>query len=80
MEKKTIDERINKDIIIFYKNKENIDKSKFNPKLKEIYDLADMYASDSKSYLKNGDKVTAFSCISYAHGLLDAVIKILDKD
>ncbi len=76
----TIDKRVDKDITMFYKNKDSVDRDRIIPKLREIYDLADMYASDSKSYLEKGDMITSFSCISYAHGLLDAVIKIVNND
>lgn len=44
--------------------------------LLHIIDLSKMYAKDSKSYLDKGDFYTSFSCISYAHGLLDAVKEI----
>lgn len=40
---------------------------------KKVFELSKMYASDAKSYLQKGDLYTAFSCISYAHGLLDAL-------
>lgn len=41
-----------------------------------VISLARDYASDAKSYLAKGDFYTAFSCISYAHGLLDALKEI----
>jgi hypothetical protein len=47
---------------------------------KKIVELSKMYASDSKSYLDKQDYFTSFSCISYAHGLLDAVIAIRDPN
>ena len=49
-------------------------------KVRKVIDLARMYASDSKSYLSKGDLYTSFSCISYAHGLLDAVKGIYGKE
>ncbi len=49
-------------------------------KVHRVIDLAKMYASDSKSYLSKGDLYTSFSCISYAHGLLDAVKGIYGKE
>ncbi|MEM2963115.1 MAG: DUF357 domain-containing protein [Candidatus Anstonellales archaeon] len=36
---------------------------------------AKKYCEDAKYFLEKGDLFTAFGCISYAHGLLDAVIK-----
>lgn len=44
-----------------------------------VIELSRMYASDAKSYLSKGDLYTSFSCISYAHGLLDAVKDIYGK-
>ncbi len=44
-----------------------------------VLELARDYASDAKSYLDKGDFYTSFSCISYAHGLLDALKEMLDK-
>ena len=49
-------------------------------KVRKVIDLARMYASDSNSYLSKGDLYTSFSCISYAHGLLDAVKGIYGKE
>ena len=74
-----IRERIEKDIAMF---KQSVEEVKKNPsardgKILEIVKLSEMYASDSRSYLDKGDLYTSFSCISYAHGLLDAVKAIL---
>ncbi len=44
-----------------------------------VLELAMDYASDAKSYLGKEDFYTAFSCISYAHGLLDALKELKDK-
>jgi len=56
---------------------ENIkSKAPSGPKYSKVVELSKMYASDAKSYLDKGDPYTAFSCISYAHGLLDAVIEL----
>ncbi len=79
-EDKKTEERIEKDILKFY---ESVDEYKalqgsLGAREKEIAELSEMYASDAKSYLKKGDLYTAFSCISYAHGLLDA-LKALKK-
>ncbi len=70
-----IKKRIEKDILLFHKNIENI---KSDDKiLSRIIELSKMYADDSKSYLDRADFYTSFSCISYAHGLLDAVREIV---
>jgi hypothetical protein len=74
-----IEDRISKDIQIFDENLDKVSGAALDKELKRIFDMAKMYASDCKSYLEIGDTVTAFSCISYAHGLLDAIIIILDK-
>ncbi|HDO19380.1 MAG TPA: DUF357 domain-containing protein [Thermoplasmatales archaeon] len=66
--------RIEKDIELF---EENISRySTNNEKKKEVVDLAKRYCDDAKYYLAKGDLLTAFGCINYAHGLLDALIKI----
>jgi hypothetical protein len=70
-----IRERIEKDIRMFSESMReyNAVQGDASAKEKEIAKLAEMYASDAKSYLDKGDTYTAFSCISYAHGLLDAL-------
>ncbi len=45
----------------------------FVDKEKEVYDRAVDYMNDSKYYLDKGDNRTAFGCIEYSHGLLDAL-------
>ncbi|ASI13545.1 DUF357 superfamily protein [Candidatus Mancarchaeum acidiphilum] len=75
-----IELRISNDIEYFYKNIKKFDNSelqnelKSNKNLKYVYELSSMYASDAKSYLEKKDFYTSFSCISYAHGLLDALL------
>lgn len=53
--------------------------SKMSEKIKtqnsKVVELAKQYYEDSKYYLEKKDYLTAFGCINYAHGLLDAVIK-----
>jgi hypothetical protein len=44
-------------------------------KTARILDLAKRYRDDAEYYLKKKDYVTAFGCINYAHGMLDALIK-----
>lgn len=49
-------------------------------RLRRILELARMYRSDSESFLDKGDTDTSFSCISYAHGLLDSLRELLKGD
>ena len=69
MDEKT---RIKKDIVMF---EEDIKKTKIQKNQKEIIELASQYFEDSKYYLEQKDFFTAFGCINYAHGLLDAILK-----
>ena len=67
-----IEARISKDISSFYSNLGSIEAVKSGRSVK-VMEMAKMYASDAKSYLAKKELYTAFSCISYAHGLVDAV-------
>lgn len=69
MDEKT---RIQKDITMF---EGNIKKIKTTENNQKIIELATQYFEDSKYYLEKKDFFTAFGCINYAHGLLDAIIK-----
>jgi len=69
MDEKT---RIQKDITMF---EENIKKTKNNKNQEKTRELATQYFEDSKYYLGKKDFFTAFGCINYAHGLLDAILK-----
>ncbi len=71
-----IEKRIMKDIDSFYSNLGKVERT--SKEGAKVVEMAKMYASDSKSYLEKKDFYTAFSCISYAHGLLDAAIKMCD--
>ncbi len=71
-----IRKRIEKDIDSFYANLDS--SGSIKEKAGKVVELARMYASDAKSYLDKDDMYTAFSCISYAHGLLDAVKEVVD--
>ena len=69
--------RIKKDIDMFETNLTQLLKKNFKltePQKKTI-GLAKQYYNDSKYYLEKKDYFTAFGCINYAHGLLDAIIK-----
>lgn len=76
-----IENRIRKDINMFNENIKNAEAIDFseNMRMKQVVELSKMYASDANSYLEKNDLYTSFSCISYAHGLLDAVIEISGK-
>jgi hypothetical protein len=76
MDEKT---RIEKDIVMFQENIPKLEKIKLNKKQESVFQLAKQYFEDSKYYLKKQDYFTAFGCINYAHGLLDAIIKFLSK-
>ncbi|MDF2955748.1 MAG: hypothetical protein OD815_001364 [Candidatus Alkanophagales archaeon MCA70_species_2] len=69
-------QRIKNDIIMFKKNLEKLLStlsSEPRAELKRIVELATRYYEDARFYLERGDVLTAFGCINYAHGLLDAV-------
>ena len=65
-------ERIRSDIKQFYENLEGVPVNEGNAR---TIDLARRYASDTEFFLAKGDLITAFGCINYAHGLLDAFRK-----
>ncbi len=75
-----IEDRIKKDIEFFNQNIIKIKNSKSNKVIDEIIALSRLYAVDANFYLGKKDFYTSFSCISYAHGLLDAVIKIINEN
>ena len=60
--------RIIKDINLFEKNIKEVTASNSQP-----LELAQQYCTDARYYLKKEDYFTAFGCINYAHGLLDAI-------
>ena len=43
---------------------------------KEFLDVAKNYFDDAKHFHKKGDEVTAFAALNYAHGWLDAGVKL----
>ncbi|MDR2544753.1 MAG: DUF357 domain-containing protein [Methanobrevibacter sp.] len=53
-----------------FKDIENID---FTSKEKEIIERAKSYKYDSEYYLEKGDEMTSLGCITYSHGLIDAL-------
>ncbi len=42
----------------------------------DFFDMASRYYSDARHFFSNGDYVTAFAAINYAHGWLDAGARI----
>ena len=44
-----------------------------------VLDLAKRYQEDAKYFLSKDDLPTSFGCITYAHGLLDALLIIKGK-
>ena len=69
-------ERVSKDIRMFYQNMGKVSSFGSDKRILKVVEMAKMYASDARSYMEKGDMYTAFSCISYAHGLLDAIIAL----
>jgi len=61
-----IEERIKKDIKLFEENRKEVDDT-------QILEMAERYYHDAKFYFEKKDFFTAFGCINYAHGLIDAV-------
>jgi hypothetical protein len=66
-------ERIKKDMELFTKNIKEVESIEVNSREEKIIDMARNYSGDTTYYLKKEDNYTAFGCITYAHGLLDAV-------
>jgi hypothetical protein len=67
--------RIKKDILMFEENLQKIRQKDIDSIHKKIIELACQYYNDSKYYIEKKDYFTAFGCINYAHGILDAVLK-----
>jgi hypothetical protein len=65
--------RIKKDLELFAKNIKEIESIKVHDEEEKIVQMAKNYRDDTKYYLKQEDYLTSFGCITYAHGLLDAV-------
>lgn len=72
MDEKT---RVHKDIIMFEKNIVRLHQKTITGAEKKIVDLARQYYEDTKYYSEKKDYFTAFGCVNYAHGLLDAILK-----
>jgi len=74
---KSMDEkiRVQKDIVMFEENIKQINEKTTTDSQKKILELASQYYQDTKYYAEKKDYFTAFGCINYAHGLLDAILK-----
>jgi uncharacterized protein len=71
-------QRIDKDLKLFEKNIKELESIKMGVAEEKIVDMARSYAQDTTYYVEKEDYLTAFGCITYAHGLLDAVRLIKD--
>jgi len=60
---------------MFKDNIQTLQGKNLDDKTKKIIELACQYNEDAQYYLNKKDYLTAFGCINYAHGLLDAIIK-----
>ena len=67
--------RIEKDITMFEENITHIKKNQSSLLSDPRANMAIDYYNDAKFYLEKNDLFTAFGCINYGHGLLDALIK-----
>jgi hypothetical protein len=72
MDEKT---RIKKDIVMFEENLDKLKQKDISLLKDERVVLGTQYYEDAKYYLKKKDFFTAFGCINYGHGLLDAILK-----
>ena len=66
-------ERIKKDLELFEKNIKEVKSIKINGEEEKILKMAKNYRNDTQYYLEKKDYLTSFGCITYAHGLLDAI-------
>ena len=66
-------ERIENDIELFTKNIKEIESIKLHEEESQIMEMAKNYRKDTDYYLEKKDYLTSFGCITYAHGLLDAI-------
>ncbi|MGL6298250.1 MAG: DUF357 domain-containing protein [Methanobacteriaceae archaeon] len=66
-------ERIIIDIEKLEKSLEEMKDIEFTEDEKDVIERAKSYGEDCKYYLDKGDEMTSFGCITYSHGLLDAL-------
>ncbi len=72
MDEKT---RIKKDIVMFEENLRKLKEKNESLLSDKRIQLGTQYYQDAKYYLKKKDYFTAFGCINYGHGLVDALLK-----
>jgi hypothetical protein len=65
--------RIITDIEKLNESFKEINHIKLTSEEKEIIERAKSYSEDCKYYLKKGDEISSFGCITYAHGLIDSI-------
>lgn len=75
----TQETRVGKDITMFETNITKLPAILPTP-TQDIVTLAKQYYEDTKYYADKHDYFTAFGCINYAHGLLDAILKTTTED
>jgi len=64
--------RIESDIRQFHKN---VGEVGITDETGDVVEMARQYCKDTEYFLERKDYVTAFGCINYAHGLIDAYRK-----
>jgi len=57
---------------VLQKDSEGKPDKKLNSAADEFLDMAERYFEDAKHFAEKGDIATAFGCLNYAHGWLDA--------
>ena len=67
--------RIEKDLVMFTDNLPQLETHTLSKAQEKTVELAKQYHFDANYYYEKEDYFTAFGCINYAHGLLDAIIK-----
>ncbi len=72
--------RIKKDLELFAKNIKELELIKINEYEERIVEMARNYSNDTLYYMEKQDNITAFGCITYAHGLLDAIRLLHELD
>lgn len=58
---------------LFAKNIKEVESIEVSAREEKIIQMARNYSQDTSYYLEKKDNYTAFGCITYAHGLLDAI-------
>ncbi len=66
-------ERVQKDLALFAESMADLNSVTLTAAEAAVVAHARRYYEDTKYYGEKGDLFTAFGCINYAHGLLDAL-------